>query len=125
MGSVRHFWGNWSSIFSGVRDPRNPNLITYPLESILFTGTFMFITQLGARRGITDWLRDNELVATKMEAWFQVANTPHGDTLNNTYRRLDVAEVQEVVYRCVETLIRKKVLYRYRLLGIDVIGNKI
>ncbi len=118
MGSVRHFWGNWSSIFSGVRDPRNPNLITYPLESILFTGTFMFITQLGARRGIKDWLRDNELVATKMEAWFRVANTPHGDTLNNTYRRLDVAEVREVVCRCVETLIRKKVLYRYRLLGV-------
>ena len=78
----------------------------------------MFITQLGARRGIKDWLRDNELVAAKMAAWFRVANTPHGDTLNYTYRRLDVAEVQEVVCRCVETLMRKKVLYRYRLLGM-------
>jgi hypothetical protein len=118
IGSVRHYWGNWKEVFAGVRDPRNPNLIIYPVESLLFTGVHMFITQLGARRGIKDWLRDNELVAAKMEAWFRVANTPHGDTLNYTYRRLDVAEVQEVVCRCVETLIRKKVLYRYRLLGM-------
>jgi len=117
-GSIRHYWGNWKEVFAGVRDPRNPNLIVYPIESLLFTGALMFITQLEARRGIKDWLRDNERVAEKMEAWFQVANTPHGDTLNYTYRQLDVAEVQEVVCRCVETLIRKKVLYRYRLLGL-------
>ena len=117
IGSVRHYWGNWSKIFSGVSDPRNPNLITYPLESVLFTGMFMFITRLGARRGVKDWLRDNSAVEAKMASWFQVGSTPHGDTLNYVYQRLDVGEVQEIICRCVETLIRQKVLYRYRLLG--------
>lgn len=118
IGSIRHYWGNWKEVFAGVRDPRNPNLIVYPIESLLFTGMHMFITQLGARRGIKDWLRDNELVDAKMEAWFRVAQTPHGDTLNYTYRRLEVEQVQEVICRCMETLIRKKALHRYRLLGL-------
>ena len=38
--------------------------------------------------------------------------------LNYGYQRLKVDEVQEVVCRSVETLIRKKVLYRFRLLGV-------
>ena len=78
----------------------------------------MFITQLATRRGIADYLRENETVGEKMEAWFGVAETPHGDTLNYTYRRLVVAEVQEVVCRSVERLIRARALERYRLLGL-------
>ena len=42
---------------------------------------------------------------------------PHGDTLNYAFQRLDVDEVQAVVCNLVEVLIRKKVLYRWRLLG--------
>ena len=43
---------------------------------------------------------------------------PHGDTLNHTYRHLDVRELQEVICRGVEALLRKKVLVRYRLLEL-------
>ena len=39
------------------------------------------------------------------------------DTLNYAYMRSQEAEVQEVVTGMTETLIRNKVLYRYRLLG--------
>jgi len=41
---------------------------------------------------------------------------PHGDTLNYTFKKLIVSELQEVVCWLVEVLIRKKVLYPYRLL---------
>jgi hypothetical protein len=47
-----------------------------------------------------------------------VERIPHGDSLNYTFRRLEVAEVQEVICRSMETLIRKKVLAPYRLLGL-------
>jgi hypothetical protein len=39
----------------------------------------------------------------------------HGDTLNYAFKRLQPDEVQEVVCRLMEGLIRKKVLYRWRL----------
>jgi len=112
------FWGNWTAVFQGVNDPRNPNLIIYPLPGLLFTGVFSFVCRLGSRRGINDQLRGNGPSQAKFDAWFGVERVPHGDTLNYTYQRLDVEEVQEVICRTVEALIRKKVLYRYRLLDI-------
>jgi len=112
------FWGKWTALFAGVNDPRNPNLIIYPLVSLLFTGAFLFVCRLGSRRGVKDKLRGNGPSQAKFAAWFGIENIPHGDTLNYGYRRLRVDEVQEVVCRSVETLIRKKVLYRYRLLGV-------
>jgi len=117
-GTTQHYWGNWGSIFAGVGDPRNPWQITYPLDSLLFTGAFLFICQLGSRRGIKDRLRGNYSSQAKFEAWFGTENIPHGDTLNYTFQRLVVEEVQEVICRNVEILIRKKVLYRYRLLDV-------
>ena len=65
-----------------------------------------------------DKLRENGPSQAKFEAWYGVENIPHGDTLNYTYQHLAVAEVQEMNCRSVEILIRKKVLYRYRLLGL-------
>ena len=112
------FWGKWTALFAGVSDPRNPNLIFYPLVSLLFTGTLLFVCRLGSRRGVKDKLRDNGPSQVKFAAWFGVEHIPHGDTLNYGYQRLKVEEVQEVVCRSVETLIRKKVLYRFRLLGV-------
>ena len=59
---------------------------------------------------------------------FGVASVPHGDTLEAPFQRMQVPEVQEVVTTTVETLIRQKVLYPYRLCGryflvtIDGIG---
>src|SRR3990172_3017529 len=117
-GTTQHYWGNWGSIFSGVGDPRNPWQITYPLDSLLFTGAFLFICQLGSRRGIKDRLRGNYSSQAKFKAWFGTENIPHGDTLNYSFQRLVVEEVQEVICRNVEILIRKKVLYRYRLLDV-------
>jgi len=124
IGTVQHFWGKgkaqalWKTVFSGVHDPRNPKLITYSIESLLLTGLFMFVCQLGSRRGIKDKLRDNAFSQAKFSAWFGVENVPHGDTLNYCYQRLNVDEMQEVICQSIETLIRQKVLYRYRLLGV-------
>jgi hypothetical protein len=115
MGTVQHFFGSWQAIFKGVCDVRHPDLITYPLASLLCTGVLMFIFRLGSRRQIKYQLGENGPSQAKLEAWFDVATIPHGDTLNYAFKRLQPDEVQEVVCRMVERLIRKKVLYRWRL----------
>ncbi|HKZ84658.1 MAG TPA: hypothetical protein VJ793_13470, partial [Anaerolineae bacterium] len=113
--TVEHFFGGFPRLFRSVSDPRQPALITYPLPMVLATGVLMFVLRLGARRQVQHWLRGNAPSVAKFEALFDVANCPHGDTLNYAYARLAVDEVQEVVTGMVETLIRQKVLYRYRL----------
>jgi hypothetical protein len=116
-GTLHHFFGGWRELFKGVRDGRNPELIRYPLEGVLGTGVLMYLFRLGARRQINYQLRGNAPSQAKFEAWFEVDEVPHGDTLNYAFRRVAPAEVQEVVCQMVATLIRKKVLYRWRLYG--------
>lgn len=115
--TVQHFFGGFKRLFKDVFDPRHPAFITYPLAAVLATGVLMFLFRLGARRQVNLMLRQNGPSAVKFDALFCVEVCPHGDTLDETYSRLNVAEVQAVVTGSVETLLRRKVLYPYRLRG--------
>lgn len=115
LATAYHFFGSFGQLFARVRDPRCPELIRYPLAALLFAGVLMFVCRLGARRQINHLLRGNGASAAKFEALFQVANCPHGDTLQAAYARLEPDELQAVVTGMTETLIRRKVLYPFRL----------
>ena len=116
LATVQHFFGGFPKLFQSVTDPRNPVYITYPLAVLMTTGVLMFVCRLGARRQITQLLRHNGPLAAKFQALFGVETCPHGDTLDALYSRLEPAQVQAVVTDMVATLIRQKVLSRYRLL---------
>ena len=73
MGTVAHFFGSWQTIFRGVTDGRNPDLITYPLASLLCTGVLLFLFRLGSRRQIQYQLRENGPSQAKLGSWFEVA----------------------------------------------------
>jgi hypothetical protein len=77
----------------------------------------MFLFHLKARRQIGLLLRNGPSVH-KFQALFGVERFPHGDTLEATFSNLETDQIQTVVTGMTETLIRKKVLYSYRLLGI-------
>jgi len=115
MGTVKHFFGEWGEIFRGVKDGRNPEMITYPLEELLFTGVIMYLCHLGSRRDINYKLRGNESAEEKSWQLFGTERIPHGDTLDYAFQKLNVEEVQQVVSWMTSTLIRKKVLTKWRL----------
>ena len=117
LSTAKHFFGGFLPLFAGITDPRQPALITYPLAALLFTGVLMFACRLGARRQIGHLFRANGPSASKFQALFQVETSPHGDTLDAAFSRLNPAELQAVVTDAVDTLIRRKVLYAHRLLS--------
>jgi hypothetical protein len=104
-------------LFAHVTDPRDPTKILYPLASLAFAGVTMFLFHLKARRQIGLLLRNGPSVI-KFQALFGVESFPHGDTLEATFSNLETDQIQTVVTGMTETLIRKKILYRYRLLEI-------
>jgi len=77
----------------------------------------MFLFHLKARRQIGLLLRNGPSVS-KFQTLFGVERFPHGDTLEATFTNLETDQIQAVVTGMTETLIRKKVLYIYRLLRI-------
>jgi hypothetical protein len=102
-------------LFTKVIDRRNPKKITYPLAGLAFAGILMFLCRLGARRQV-GWLLRNGLSSEKFEALFGRDSFPHGDTLNDAFSQLCPDELQYVVSGMTEMLIRKKILYPFRLL---------
>ena len=116
MGTLHHFFGGFSSLFAHVTDPRDPFKITYPLASLAFAGMEMFLFRLKARRQIGLLLRNGPSIR-KFQALFHVESFPHGDTLDATFSNLQVDQIQTIVSTMTGTLIRKKLLYRYRVLG--------
>ena len=107
----------FSPLFANVTDPRDPQKILYPLASLAFAGVTMFLFHLKARRQIGLLLRNGPSVI-KFQGLFGVECFPHGDTLEATFSNLEADQIQAVVTGMTEALIRKKLLYRYRLLGI-------
>jgi hypothetical protein len=116
LATIAHFFGLPSQYLAGVEDPRDPDKITYPLPCLLFTGLLMFLCHLGARRQVALEFRDNAPSAANFGRLFGVENVPHGDTLDYAFKNIKPEQVQECVTRLVETLIRKRMLERYRLL---------
>ena len=115
-GTVQHFFGGWGHLFHRVADPRMQALILYPVVSLALAGILMYATHLKARRQIGLQLRGNGSSADHFQTLTGVAACPHGDTVNATFKRMNPEDFQTVVTGMTETLIRQKVLYRYRLL---------
>ena len=89
---------------------------------LLFTGLLLFLYRLGAPRQVTH-LRRHSVSNANFEALFGVETCPHGDTLNETFCRLQPDPMQAEDSSLVETLVRKKVLAPYRLVaGYDVVA---
>lgn len=116
LATITHFFGSPHRFLAEIDDPRDPSKITYPFPCLLFIAILMFLCQLGARRQIALKFRDNAPSAANFARLFGVEQAPHGDTLNHTFKKISPLQVQECVTCLVETLIRKKVLERYRLL---------
>jgi hypothetical protein len=121
LQTIHHYFGRMETLFGEVDDPRVPYLITYPLEALAFAGMLMFLCRLEARRQIALMFRGNGASAAKFQTLFNVDQCPHGDTLDATFSRLNPEQVQQVVTGMIRTLIRKKVLDRYRLRGQYVV----
>lgn len=115
LSTIHHFFGSFFPLFRKVTDPREPCKIRYPMEMLAYAGILMFLCGLGARRQIGLLLRNRTSIGNGL-ALFGVEGFPHGDTLDDAFSRVKPEEFQEIVCTMTEILIRKKVLYPWRLL---------
>lgn len=115
IGTVTHYFGDYSGLFSRVDDPRSPAKITYSVAGLAYTAVLMFLFHLGSRRQVRLLMQTSSSIETFANL-FGVERMPHGDTLNDAFMEMSPEQFQEVVYTMVGMLIRKKVLYPYRAL---------
>jgi hypothetical protein len=61
--------------------------------------------------------RRSEALREKYRAHFRIEEIPHGDTLHAAFPYLKVEEVQEVIWRMMEKLMKFEELKKWRLFG--------
>lgn len=122
--TIFHFFPKFSNWLKEIRDPRNPKKIKYPLEVIMWSGLFLFILQLEARRQIHYSLGSEEgLENIKNSVGFD--KLPHGDTVRDALKKVPVEELEKLRLKLIRTLLRRKVfsglrlLNKYYLIAID------
>ncbi len=127
--TIRYFVPGFFSALVNLPDPRNPNLITYPMEGEIFVGILAFMLQVGQRRNIKFKLGTPafiENLATTIRGAFPKSKSPlgwpdgllpHGDTLNYLLCKLNWRWLHALRVLIIRALIRSRCLESFRLYG--------
>ena len=115
FGTIIHFFGDFNVLFSNLTDGRALEKVKYSMPALAFVSVLMFLCHLGARRQIRIQLRTVSSIGA-FRYLFEADDLPHGDTINDAFKVSDPEDFQQVICRMNNLLIRKKVLYDYRVL---------
>jgi len=113
-----------------VPDRRDPELITYKVQTLLWAAILMFVFRLGARRQIRFRLETLEaLTRLKALTGQDLPSVAHGDTLEHYLARVDPSELQKIPVAMVRALLETRRLEKFRLLdqyylvAVDMSGH--
>lgn len=121
--TVHHFFPEYHQWLKSMKDPRNKNMATYGLPSLMWVGTLLFLLKLGARRQINYELDSEEMIKNvEILSKEKIYRIPHDGTLEYLMERLDTEELNKLRTRMINELIRKRCLEKYRLKGYYLIA---
>jgi hypothetical protein len=124
--TLDHFAPEFWQALARVKDPRHPLMLAYPIEMELLVALLMFITKLGSRRNIKYKLGTPAFAANLQnlctplypKTWRPFPDSvPHGDTPNYLLKGVAPREIHVLRRLIIRSLIRKRALEGFRLLG--------
>ncbi len=125
--TIRHFVPNFFNALVNLPDPRNPKLITYPIEGEIFLGILAFMLHVGQRRNIKFKLSTPAFIEnfaiilrrafprSKSLLGWPEGLLPHGDTLNYLLCKMNWRWLHVLRVLIIRALIRSRCLEPFRL----------
>ena len=111
--TIHHFFPDLFEQLRQLEDCRQKS--DYTLAEILMAGIALFVFQQGSRNALNNKRAEAKF---RKHYWrlFKL-RLPHLDTVHRVLCRLPEAALEQLKHQLVKTLLEKKVLHRYRLLG--------
>jgi hypothetical protein len=124
--TIDHFFPDFNVWLRKIPDPRDQGLITYQLEAVFWQALLMLITRQGSRLKISNHMRGANLLKNLRRFSGQVSlqASPHGDTVEHLFRRLDIRTVEQFRADLVSQLIRARVFECDRLIVRNAKGGR-
>lgn len=114
MFIIRHYFPNFLDILDMIKDPRNQSYITYHQIQLIMTSLYSSICQHSSRREMNDsFNKDTVINNFKILFGFDLEEIPHGDTIDNYFKLLDIDDLRKVLYSMFKDLMKKKVFDGY------------
>ena len=106
---IRHYFPDFNKQLSLIDDPRHQSYITYKQEEILFTRIISYCCQLKSMKEINRELNnDNVIKSFKLLFRKELEEIPHGDTINNYLKEVEINQLRNILYEMVRHLMNKK-----------------
>lgn len=122
--TIRHFVHGFFPALTRIPDPRNPNLITYPIQVFFLVGILSFVLKIRSRRNIKYKLGTRKFIKNLQcvgNIFYSKSHFPdtllHGDTLNKLMSRIPVKYSHDLRSLILRALIRSRCLEKWRILG--------
>jgi len=126
---LQHFFPLLAAWLGNVRDPRQSGRAVFPLKVLLLLGVLMFLSHCGSRNHFNDNVRDALEMAKTLARLLgcELDALPHLDTLEKVLRGIQSEDLEQLLARMIQRLIRMKSLDDWRvggrfLLAIDGTG---
>jgi len=122
--TIQHFVPKFFTALSRIPDPRDPTRMVYPIQECILVGLLAFVLKTRSRRNIKYRLGTPKFITNMRqigEVLYPQEPFPdtllHGDTLNKLVTRIHVKYSEELRNLVLRTLIRSRVLEKWRIMG--------
>ncbi len=117
--TVKHFFPEFRRWLKNIDEPRkNENNIIYPQKVLLWIGILLFMLKLKARRQINYKMTEPAFVKNlSLLSKTALEKIPHDSTVEYYMEKLSPEELEKLITKMINRLIRMKVLAKFRIAG--------
>lgn len=116
--TMKHYFPDFISLLSSISDPRHQSYITYPQEELIMTTLFSHFSHVPSRKCMNICFNnDNVIKNFQVLFGFDHDEIPHGDTINNYFKNVEVDNFRKVIYKMLKDLVAKKIFEDYKIDG--------
>ena len=112
---IKQYFPQLNSKLNELTDTRHQSYVEYQMSVITVTRLLGLICGLKSMRETTEKFNTDETIkniANLLE--MELEEIPHYDTINNVFKKLDIAELRKIQKYMVNRLIRSKMFDKYR-----------
>lgn len=113
--TMHHYDKDFFKAMKDINDPRNQAYITYPLEVMLVTRILAFCCHIQSMAEMNDDFNHDCVIKNISDiCGIRLKNLPHGDTMNDLLKRLDIDKLRIFLSTIVKRMINRRFFEKYR-----------